>query len=292
MRHETPKTDTLTHRLDALSRDNFYNVYESIDWPEKLDPDRTAMAPELTTLSGTDYWSSLTDEQIRKLTITETATLFSNTLNGERILVAGLASQIYSAKVSPEVTEYLHHFLDEENKHMIMFGVFCNRYIGRVYPEKKVQFEPVHSAEEELLRFYALAMVVEAYGDFYNVRAMKDDACEPVVRRISELHHLDEARHLSFDRSFLTELAAESLPAMAPEQVSKFQAWLAGFMRTNWLTFYNPAAYKDAGIPDPYEVAQSAFRAPAQVALREKITEPVTRFFLKIGLLAQTPELI
>lgn len=290
MTHATPKTNALTQRLDALSRDNFYNVYESIDWPEQLDPERTAMAPELTTLAGTDYWSSLSDEQIRKLTITETATLFSNTLNGERILVAGLASQIYSSKVSPEVTDYLHHFLDEENKHMIMFGIFCNRYIGRVYPEKKVQFEQAQSHEEELLRFYALAMVVEAYGDFYNVRAMKDDACEPVVRRISELHHLDEARHLSFDRSFLTELAGESLPVMAPEQRSRFQSWLGGFMRTNWLTFYNPAAYKDAGIPEPYEVARNAFSHPAQVALREQITEPVTRFFLKIGLLAEAPQ--
>ena len=291
MKHPTPRTDTLTQRLDALSRENFYNVYDSIEWPDQLDPNRTAMAPELTTLAGTDYWSCLSDEQIRLLTIAETATLFSNTLNGERILVAGLAGQIYSSKVSPEVTDYLHHFLDEENKHMIMFGVFCNRYIGRVYPEKKIQFQQAQSQEEELLRFYALAMVVEAYGDFYNVRAMTDDACEPVVRRISELHHLDEARHLSFDRSFLTELAAETLPAMAPDQLGRFQAWLAGFMRTNWLTFYNPAAYRDAGIPDPYEVAQVAFAHPAQCALREKITEPVSRFFLKIGLLAESPQL-
>ena len=37
-----------------------------------------------------------------------------------------------------EITEYLHHFVDEENKHMVMFGEFCNRYIGKVYPEKKI----------------------------------------------------------------------------------------------------------------------------------------------------------
>jgi hypothetical protein len=78
---------------------------------------------------------------------------------------------------------------------------------------------------------------------------------------------------------------------MAEEQRSGFQSWLAGFMRTNWLTFYNPAAYKDAGIPDPYEVARNAFSHPAQVALRERITEPVTRFFLKIGLLAEAPQI-
>ena len=92
MSSEQSRTDNLTHRLNQLSRDNFYNVYDSIQWPEKLSASKTAMPPELTTLMGTEIWSSLSDEQIHKLTLTETATLFSNTLNGERLLVAGLAN--------------------------------------------------------------------------------------------------------------------------------------------------------------------------------------------------------
>lgn len=291
MSSEYPKTNELTHRLSALSRDNFYNVYEAISWPDELDNDKTAMPPELTSLYGTDVWSTLNDEQIRKLTITETANLFSNTLNGERLLVAGLSSQIYSSKTSSQVTDYLHHFLDEENKHMIMFGIFCNKYIGRVYPEKKLQFPQTYAPGEELIRFYTLAMVVEAYGDYFNVRAMADDSCDPVVRQISELHHIDEARHLSFDRAYLTELAERHIPDWEPETLSTLQTWLAGFMRTNWITFYSPAAYKDAGIPDPYETAQAAFAAPYQQALREKITANVSKFFLKNGLIAAEPQI-
>lgn len=291
MNSECPKTNELTHRLNALSRENFYNVYDAITWPDELDSNKTAMPPELTTLYGTEIWPTLSDEQIRNLTITETATLFSNTLNGERLLVAGLSAQIYSSKTSPEITDYLHHFLDEENKHMIMFGVFCNKYVGRVYPEKKLQFPQAYAPGEELIRFYTLAMVVEAYGDYFNVRAMTDDTCDPVVRQISELHHLDEARHLSFDRAYLTELAERHIPNWEPETLKTFQEWLAGFMRTNWVTFYSPAAYKDAGIPDAYEAAQTAFAAPYQLALRERVTAGVTKFFLKNGLITAEPQL-
>ena len=285
-------TNRLSKRLSALSQEQFYDVYKSFSWPEELGSDQLAMSPEITTLSGTEVWSTLSDEQIRKLTITETATLFSNTLNGEKLLVSGLSSQLYSgARATPEITDYLHHFIDEENKHMIMFGIFCKKYLGRIYPDKKFSLARKYAPGEELLSFYALAMVVEAYGDYYNIRVMQDDRCAPIVREISHLHHVDEARHLAFDRAYLTELAQEYLPTWDEATLTNFRAWLAGFMRVNWVTFYNPAAYRDAGIADPYEVQKIAMASPQQVALRQKISQPIVKFFLKIGLLNETPEL-
>ncbi len=281
------RTNALSQRLCALSREQFYDVYKSFEWPERLDPDRLAMSPEICTLAGTGVWDDLTDEQRWKLAITETGNLFSNTLNGEKILVAGLSNQLYARPASAEVTDYLHHFLDEENKHMIMFGVFCRKYVGRVYPTKSFAMAKKLAPGEELLRFFALAMVVEALSDHYNVRVMNDDGCDPLVRAISRLHHVDEARHLAFDRAYLTELAAQHLPGWDEATLHGFQAWLAGFIKAFWLTFYNPTAYKDAGIDDAYEVQKLAMEAPHQQALREEFSAPTEKFFRKIGLLAE-----
>lgn len=283
------RTNTLAERLSALSRENFYDVYRQFEWPDELAADELAMPEELTTLHGTEVWSSLTDEQKRKLTICETGTLFSNTLNGERLLCAGLSHQLYSGAATPEVTDYLHHFLDEENKHMVMFGVYCRKYVGRVYPEKKFSFERDYAPGEELIRFYSLAMVVEACGDYFNVRTMNDDGCAPVVRQISHLHHVDEARHLSFDRSYLTELTAEYVPQWDDATLNAFRAWLAGFLKVHWVMHYNPSAYRDAGIEDAYEAQQIALAAAPQRALRERASEPVVKFLLKIGLLEEVP---
>lgn len=284
------RTNALAERLTAQSRERFYDVYEQFEWPDRLDPDAFSMSPEITTLSGTPIWSTLSDEQKWRLTITETATLFSNTLNGERVLVAGLASQLYSKGATPEITDYLHHFLDEENKHMIMFGVFCRKYVGRVYPDKRLAMPAKYAPGEELLRFYTLAMVVEAYGDYYNVRVMSDDRCNPLVRAISRVHHVDEARHIAFDKAYLAELAAEHMPGWDDATRKGFHGWLAGFMKANWQTFYNPAAYRDAGIEDPYEVQKIAMAAPAQKALREKVTSNVASFFLQTGLITELPD--
>jgi hypothetical protein len=286
-------TNELSERLSGLSRDRFYDVYKQFKWSEELDHDYLSMSPEITTLYGTELWGTLSDEQQWKLTICEAATLFSNTLNGEKLLVAGLAGQLYAGAASPEITDYLHHFLDEENKHMIMFGIFCNKYIGRVYPPKKIPLpaNKKYAPGEELIGFFALAMIVEAYGDYYNVKVMKDDRCDPLTREISRVHHLDEARHIAFDRAYLTELTAEHLPKWDEETLTTFQQWLAEFMRVNWITFYNPAAYKDAGIAEPYEVQKIAMASPAQKALRETISEGLVKFYMKIGLLAQKPDL-
>ena len=39
----------------------------------------------------------------------------------------GLAARLYRSDLA-EIADYLHHFLDEENKHSVYFGGFCPRY--------------------------------------------------------------------------------------------------------------------------------------------------------------------
>ena len=286
------RTDELSERLTAKSREVMYDVYKRFEWTDELEADQLAMSPEITTLYGTDVWDTLTDEQKRRLTICETGNLFANTLHGERALVAGLSDQLYGKKHSAEVTDYLHHFLDEENKHMVMFGFYCRKYVGRVYPEKKLSFGSKEMGPgEELIGFYAMAMVVEDFGDYYNIRTMKDDRCDPLVRDISQLHHMDESRHLAFDRADLTDLCEQWLPQWDDAQRSKFNDWLAGFMKSNWATYYNPAVYKDVGVEEPFKVRRAAMNNPYQKELRGKVSDKLIRFFLKLGLLTETPEL-
>jgi hypothetical protein len=88
-------------------------------------------------------WDALDESTSSKTAgqVYECANFFSLTLQGERPLVAGISDRLYSKRVTADATEYLHHFLDEENKHMVMFGMFLNRYVGKVYPEKKIALD-------------------------------------------------------------------------------------------------------------------------------------------------------
>ena len=279
----------LAVRLTTMSRDQFWNVYTEFDWPQTLEADRYCMSPALVSIHGTELWDGLDEEQRKRLSLFEVANFFSLTLQGERPLVAGLSDRLYSKRVTKETTEYLHHFIDEENKHMIMFGIFLEKYIGKVYPEKKIALARKYSKGEEEVAFFCKVMVVEELGDYYNVKMMIDKTIEPLVKHINWVHHRDESRHLGFGRRHLTELAEHWLPKWSDETRQGFQAWLSAYVKSSWADFYNPTMYKDAGLDDPYGVRKMALAHPATAAHRTKASKKLVNIFVRLGLLDEAP---
>jgi hypothetical protein len=174
---------------------------------------------------------------------------------------------------------------------MVMFGEFCRRYIGKVYPEKKIALPRQFAKGEEEVVFFCLAMVVEELGDYYNVMIEKDERVDPLVREINKVHHIDEARHLAFGRAYLAELFERHSPQWPPETLASFRHWLQGYLKSSWADYYNPSVYRDAGIADSYEVRQAALTNPACVAHRERASAKVLEYFLGTGLLAEAPAL-
>lgn len=287
----TKTTSDVAARLTRLSRERAWNVYTDIAWPEALSGDRYCMAPELMSIWGTEHWDALDEATRIRLSLYECANFFSLTLQGERPLVAGLSDRLYSTRVSREGTEYLHHFLEEENKHMVMFGMFLHRYVGKVYPEKKVSFSREYTKGEIEVMFFCMALVVEELGDHYNVQMMNDQRIEPIVRELNELHHRDESRHIAFGRLHLRDIAARWLPEWDEEILGRFRAWLAHYLKASWNDFYNPAMYRDAGVPDAYKVRTAVMAHPASAKLREAASAKLVRLFVDCGLLAEAPVL-
>jgi len=283
--------DQLATRLSALSRDQFWNVYQEFDWPEKLDPELYCMKPELISIYGTELWDSLDEAQRKKLSLYEIGNFFSLTLQGERPLVAGLSDRLYSKRMSAEGTEYLHHFIDEENKHMIMFGIFLNKYLGKVYPEKKISLSREYAKGEEEMAFFCKVLVVEELGDYYNVKMMLDKEIEPIVKRINWVHHRDESRHLGFGRVHLTELAEHWIPKWSDETRKGFSDWLGAYVKSSWNDFYNPTQYKDAGLEGAYKVRKMALAHPATAEHRQKASKKLLNIFLRVGLLHEMPSM-
>ncbi len=278
-------------RLTKLSRERLWNVYTDIDWPAALSGERYCMAPELMSVYGTELWDELSEPERLKLSLYECANFFSLTLQGERPLVAGLSDRLYSKRMAPSSTEYLHHFLDEENKHMVMFGMFLNKYVGKVYPEKKIALERKYAKGEEEVMFFCKALVVEEVGDYFNVKMMSDQRIEPIVRELNEIHHRDESRHIAFGRLHLGEIAEHWLGTWDEEVTTRVRTWLAQYLKASWADFYNPSMYRDAGIPDAFKVRTAVLAHPATEAFRQTATAKLVRLFMDCGLLTEVPSL-
>ncbi|MFT5732078.1 MAG: hypothetical protein ACJAZN_000973 [Planctomycetota bacterium] len=289
--HDHAESAALAPRLTKASRKFYWSPYDYIEWPESIEGARWYMAPELISIYGTEMWEELDDQQRTRLSHFELGNFFSLTLHGERPLVQGLVHRLHAKSSGPDITDYLHHFIDEENKHMIMFGEYCNRYIGKVYPDKKVAFGRTYEKGEEEVAFFCKVLVVEELGDVYNVAMQKDERIAPLVAKLNWVHHRDEARHMAFGRRFLGELAEHWLATWSEEVTEKFREWLAAYIRSSWADFYNPAMYRDAGLPKPYDIRVRAMADPLCRAHRERVSSPLVEFFISTGLLVSAPEL-
>jgi len=283
-----PMNELATH-LSRVSIEKACDLDRVFAWPEQLDAGRWCMSPELVSLYGTEVWDGLPAQRRLRLSFYEVVNFFSVVLHGERPLVQGLAERLYSRQSDPEVTDYLHHFIEEENRHMAMFGRFCNRYAGKVYPDKKIPLAQDYAPGEEEVVFYCKVLVVEELGDFYNRFMMRDMRIEPIVREINRVHHQDEARHLVFGRAHLRELCERWMPQWSRTTRQELRAWLCGYLRLCWGDFYNPSMYEDAGFADGFAMRRMAVASPAGIAHRRLASARLVKLLLSLTLLDEVP---
>jgi hypothetical protein len=279
----------MANRLSDVSVKAAWDGYTAFEWPDTLPEHAWYMSPELISIYGTSYYDNLSEEQQKKLSFTELCNFFSLVLQGERPLVQGLVDRLYKRNMDLSATNYLHHFIDEENKHMIMFGMFLNRYLGKVYPEKKIALPRDYAKGEEEVAFLCKVLVVEEVGDYYNELMLKDERIHPLASELNKVHHADETRHLAFGRQRLAETFARNSQGWSEETLQGFRTWLVNYLSSSWGDYYNPAMYRDAGLENGYDLRKLAMENSRD--LRRKASERLVSLFLETGILDVEPEL-
>lgn len=277
-------------RLCASSRRNFRNPSDDIPWPDALDPDAWFTSPELMSVYGTDEWDGLDDSTRRRLSFWEAVNFYSLNIHGEKSLMEGLAARLYRRDMA-DVTPYLHHMLDEENKHSIYFGGFCTAYAGKVYSSRKLSMPREYAPGEETFLFFAMVLIFEETVDRFNVLMAKDERLDPVARAINASHHDDEARHLIFGRRMVARLWDQWHPEWESDVVDRLRAQLAGYFTAMWRDYYNPDVYSDAGLSDARALPARLWDAPAQRGHRAQMSGRAISLLTDMGVLVEEPKL-
>lgn len=275
-------------RLKELSREKYQNPYLAVEWPDSLDTERDwFFTPELSSLYGTQYWEGLDEAARHRLTFQEAANFFSLNIHGEKALMEGIANRLYRPDLA-DVVEYLHHFLDEENKHSVYFGGFCKRY-AQVYRSRHVAFSGRPDRHVSDLLFFARVLIFEELADRYNTLQAKDERLHSLARFINRAHHADESRHLVFNRAIVTAFWQTWSPEWSEETRTEIRAHLDQFITATWREYYNPDVYAMCGFADPWQVAEDAWAAPAQRAHRRSVSAKFLRFLRSADLLVGEP---
>lgn len=256
-----------TARLDQLvrlSRERHVNSFADIEWVDAIPDDEWWLSPELLSVHGTEFAETLSEAQLKRLSKWECINAFSLNVEGERELLTALSAQLYAPDL-PHIDTYIHHFIDEENKHLWFFAEFCRRYGGKIYSSKKVGVANEHFCREmDFFLLFARIFLFEEIGGYYNVVAGGDERVSPFVRMIHQVHHADEARHITFGRAILSQSKDIAFGAADAAEREAAIAHLQRYLQISIEALYQPAMYRDSGIEGGVALRRRLLADPAR----------------------------
>lgn len=276
--------EQLLSRLCGLSVEDRSNIYQRFVWPDSLPSNAYWMSPSLTTLYGTPAWEELTETQRQTLSQRESIHFYSLNVHGERELLTEVISRIHTPGFEP-FSEYLHHFVGEENEHMWYFSRFCQQYGGGLYPDKRV---PVRKFEDPLAeRFIVFARIeiFEELVDYFNSRMGEDASLPPIVCALNSAHHRDESRHVAFGRELVSGLHQNLRQTRSAELVQELEIYLKRYMSSILQSLYNPAVYRDAGLTqDAYALRRTLLAHPVRKQRHQDMLKRTLTAFVNEGI--------
>jgi len=278
-----PRFKEVLDRLVDLSERDYYNPYRLFEWPEALPQDRYWMTPELMVEHGTEVGSTLTEQQLRAISKWQSINFYSLNVHGIRELLHEIVARIHTADfVVPSA--YFHHIIGEENEHMWFFAEFCLRYGGKIYPSRSMALAGPGIPEADHFLVFARLLIFEELVDVFNQQMAQDERLDPTIRKVNEVHHHDESRHIAFGRQMVAMLHEDLRQRIDGTGLRTLETYLKQYMRSSVDGLCEPLVYRDAGIPEPYAVRRRVLADPAHPAYVERILKRSISFMTSTGI--------
>ena len=235
-------------RLLTASLANSYDPDVEIDWAAPPQPGLLYGPAARFSLAGTPLWEGLSEEQRIELSKHEVASIASIGIWFETILMEMLIRGYYDADPTSTHAQYMLTEVADECRHSIMFGRLISAFGCEPYP--------VTGFDRFLGRFlkatatgphmYAAILIAEEVLDALQREAAAAETVQPLVRMVSRIHVVEEARHVRFAREELARQVRRASPVKLA--YSRIVIGRAAFAISRRLI--HPGVYASVGI-DP-----------------------------------------
>ncbi|HEX4704756.1 MAG TPA: diiron oxygenase [Pseudonocardiaceae bacterium] len=242
-------------RLLRSSAEKFYDPDVDIDWSAPPVAGMLYQPEHRVSLYGTPLWDRMTPEQRVELSRHEVASVASNGVWFEVILMQMLLKEIYRGDPTTQHVQYALTEIADECRHSIMFGKAIAHFGLPAYGPRKVLHKlgrllPVVGYGPAL---YGSVLIVEEILDRFQREAMADESVQPLIRMVNRIHVLEEARHVTFAR----QQVASGMPRLTKAELA-YQRWLVALVGCQVThTLINPKVYAAVGL-DPHEAYRTA----------------------------------
>ncbi len=269
-------------RLLNSSAKKFYDPEVDIDWSADVEDDRFYTPEHRISLYGTELYERLTREQRVELSKHEAASVASNGIWFEVLLMQMLLKEVYDADPTERHAQYAMTEVAEECRHSTMFARAIEKFGVPAYGPRR----SLHHLAKLLPTvgwgpaLYGSILVAEEVLDRLQRESMSDETVQPLIRMVNRIHVLEEARHVTFAREEVTR----GIPELNRVQLA-YQRFLIGFVAFSVVrSLVNPRVYKAVGIR-PRDGFQAAQQNPHYQETIRWAGERIMTFLDEAGLL-------
>jgi hypothetical protein len=273
-------------RLVVASERTSFDPFTDIDWSVPLDDDHGYyLPPEYLPLYGTAAWEAMDEPARVAYSRHECASLCAAGIWFENILMHLVLKHLYDLPADDGAHRYLLVETADECRHSSMFGEFIRRAGTPAYqvPTLLRRLGTFMKSTTRGPASYIAMLAAEELLDVSNRATMRDERVHPTSRRVAKIHVMEEARHVSFARSYV----ADTWPTLNRFRRLVTAVEIPFVVAAIADALVNPAVYESLGIQGGRRMAKRNPAHRARVAddlvkLTDFLTEvhvinPITR---------------
>lgn len=199
-----PRTTARSQQLIAASERMTLDPFTEVDWQRPIDDSAYHLPPEFLSLYGTAVWDAMSEAERITYSRHEMSALCGAAIWFENALMQIVLGHLVQIDIADPMHRYLLIEVADECRHSAMFGEYVRRSGTPSYGPKR-PLENDRSSEGRALS-YVLILAIEELLDHANRITMRDERVHPTSREIAKLHVMEEARHVSFAKTYLGEI--------------------------------------------------------------------------------------
>lgn len=244
----------VAERLLESSAKHSFDPDKELDWDAPIEEGKWFWPPELVSLYDTPLWKRMSEEQRMELARYEAASLASLGIWFEIILMQLLVRHIYDKPMDSAHVRYALTEIADECRHSMMFARMIKKGGAKVYPVSKIN----HNLARVLKTIsttpgsFACTLLGEEILDWMQRLTFPDERVQTIVRGVTRIHVVEEARHVRYARE---ELRRQMVTAPRWErELTRLSSGNAAKVFS--VAFVNPQVYTDVGLDRREALAQ------------------------------------
>ncbi|MGW8329714.1 AurF N-oxygenase family protein [Streptomyces sp. NPDC055897] len=246
--------EQVAERLLESSAKHSFDPDKELDWVAPAEDGKWFWPPELLSLYDTPLWRKMSEEQRMDLARHEAASLASLGIWFEIILMQLLVRHIYDKSLTSSHVRYALTEIADECRHSMMFARMIKKggaptyRVPRIYHNLARVLKTVSTTPGS----FAATLLGEEILDWMQRLTFPDERVQTIVRGVTRIHVVEEARHVRYARE---ELRRQMVSAPRWErELTRVSCGEAA--RVFATCFVNPQVYENVGLDRREAVAQ------------------------------------